>query len=78
MKKIANKILLSGALFFIRGYRQIISPHLGTNCRFTPTCSAYAAEAIERYGFSKGLGKSFARLFRCHPLQAGGYDPVSS
>ena len=62
--------------FLIRGYQVTISPFLGGHCRFTPTCSAYAMEAIERYGALKGSWLALKRIGRCHPLCDGGYDPV--
>ena len=69
-------MLKSLALLLIRGYQLMISPMLGSNCRFSPTCSAYAAQAIERFGFFKGVYLTAARLLRCHPFNPGGYDPV--
>lgn len=60
----------------VRGYRLAISPWLRPRCRFLPTCSAYAVEAFEHYGAAKGLWLTVRRLLRCHPLHAGGYDPV--
>jgi putative membrane protein insertion efficiency factor len=60
----------------IRGYRVAISPLLGPSCRFYPSCSAYALEAIERHGALRGLCLAIARLARCHPWHLGGYDPV--
>lgn len=60
----------------IGGYRRWISPALPPACRFTPTCSAYAAEAIERYGAAKGTWLAVRRLLRCHPFGGSGYDPV--
>jgi len=60
----------------IRGYRLAISPLLGTNCRFTPSCSAYAIEAIERHGAVRGAWLAARRLARCHPWGGAGYDPV--
>ncbi|MFN2635493.1 MAG: membrane protein insertion efficiency factor YidD [Gemmatimonadaceae bacterium] len=60
----------------IRAYQVGISPLLGANCRYYPTCSAYALEAFERYGVLKGFKLTLTRLLRCHPLQSGGYDPV--
>lgn len=63
-------------LFFVRFYRKFFSPLKAPSCRFTPTCSQYAIEAIERYGAAKGLWLSIKRLSRCHPFHPGGYDPV--
>ena len=72
-----NKIFISFARFLIRGYQLGISPFLGRQCRFFPSCSQYASEAVEHYGIGRGIFKALARLLRCHPLSAGGYDPVS-
>jgi hypothetical protein len=63
-------------LAILRFYQQWISPLLGPACRFEPTCSRYAAEAIQRYGFLRGTGKACVRLLKCHPLHPGGEDPV--
>ena len=60
----------------IRLYQIFISPFLGGNCRFTPTCSQYAMEAIEIHGAFKGCWLAVCRLGRCHPFHPGGYDPV--
>ncbi|MFH2123858.1 MAG: membrane protein insertion efficiency factor YidD [Pseudomonadota bacterium] len=60
----------------IKGYRYIISPLLPPACRFTPTCSTYAIEAIERYGAWRGAYLAARRILRCHPFCRGGYDPV--
>ena len=60
----------------LRVYRYALSPFLGNNCRFYPSCSSYAEEAISRYGVFKGLGLSVRRLSRCHPWHEGGFDPV--
>ena len=57
-------------------YKLAVSPWLPPACRFTPTCSEYASEAIERYGLLGGLFRATARLLRCHPLQHGGFDPL--
>ncbi len=64
------------ALKLVRGYKLVISPWLPTACRFTPTCSEYAQEAIEQYGFIRGVVRAGARVLRCHPLHRGGFDPV--
>lgn len=60
----------------VRAYRWFISPLLGPNCRFQPTCSAYAEEALRRHGLWRGLWLAVRRLARCHPWHAGGWDPV--
>ena len=61
---------------FIRAYQLIISPYLGNNCRFYPTCSNYAMEAIERFGVIKGLKMSILRLLICNPWGGSGIDMV--
>ena len=58
-------------------YKMIVSPWLPPACRFTPTCSEYAAEAFQEYGIARGLVRSIARLLRCHPLHPGGFDPLT-
>ncbi len=63
-------------LFCIRFYRKNISPNKPPCCRFIPTCSEYAIEAFEKYGFFKALGLTLWRLLRCNPLGKSGYDPV--
>jgi putative membrane protein insertion efficiency factor len=60
----------------IKGYQRFLSPLLGSNCRFTPSCSAYATEAISRFGVIKGGWLASKRILRCHPLNDGGDDPV--
>ena len=65
--------MLSG---LIKVYRYAISPLLGPNCRFAPSCSAYALEAIERHGPWAGAWLAFRRIGRCHPWHPGGHDPV--
>lgn len=64
------------ALAMIRFYRKFISPALPPSCRFTPSCSLYTYEAIEKYGFLQGGWMGFRRILRCHPWNPGGYDPV--
>lgn len=60
----------------IGAYQKMVSPGLGRNCRFSPTCSAYAREAIGRHGLVRGGGLALRRIGRCHPLGSSGYDPV--
>ena len=63
-------------LALLRFYQSAISPMLGRNCRYHPTCSAYAVEAVERHGALKGGWLALKRVGRCHPFKPGGYDPV--
>ena len=63
-------------LALIETYRIVLAPFVGGFCRFTPSCSVYAREAIERYGLARGTRLGFRRLLRCHPFGGGGYDPV--
>ena len=65
------------ALLTIRAYQRLISPAFRGHCRFTPSCSEYAYEAIERHGW-KGVRLAARRLLRCHPLGGSGYDPVET
>jgi len=67
---------VQGTIGIIRGYQLMVSPLLGSVCRFYPSCSQYAIEAFHRYGLIKGCWLAFNRLLRCHPWNAGGYDPV--
>jgi len=60
----------------IRAYQRALSPLLGPRCRFHPSCSHYAIEAIERFGAAQGTLLALKRIVRCHPLSAGGFDPV--
>ena len=60
----------------VRAYRLLLSPWLGSACRFEPTCSVYALTALERHGAARGSYLTVARLLRCHPWCAGGHDPV--
>lgn len=64
-------------IFLIRVYQLLISPLLPPSCRFTPTCSDYTMQAIEKYGALRGIYLGARRLLRCHPFHPGGYDPVS-
>jgi putative membrane protein insertion efficiency factor len=67
------KILL---IWLIKGYRLFISPLFPPTCRFQPTCSLYAIQAIERFGVFRGSWMAIMRILRCHPFHPGGYDPV--
>ena len=60
----------------LRFYKAALSPYLPRACRYEPTCSAYAREAIERYGLRRGAGRALARLARCPPIRPGGFDPL--
>lgn len=60
----------------VRGYRLVLSPWLGNACRFEPTCSAYALDALTQHGATAGTALAIGRIARCHPWCAGGYDPV--
>ncbi len=64
------------ALALIRFYQRFISPMLGSNCRYYPTCSQYTYEAIAKYGFWKGGRMGAKRILSCHPWSKGGFDPV--
>jgi len=63
-------------LLAIRAYQYALRPLLGANCRFYPSCSEYAREAVERHGAGRGSWLAMRRLARCHPYHPGGYDPV--
>lgn len=63
-------------ILLVRGYRLLLSPWLGSSCRFEPTCSVYALEALQRHGAAAGAYLATARIARCHPWCQGGIDPV--
>ena len=63
-------------LALIRGYQYLLRPLLGANCRFFPSCSDYAREAVEKHGALRGSWLALRRILRCHPYHPGGYDPV--
>ena len=67
-----KKIILA----LIKFYQAAISPHLGKNCKYIPTCAQYGLEAIERFGVCKGMLLTIWRILRCNPFSKGGYDPV--
>jgi putative membrane protein insertion efficiency factor len=63
-------------LLLIKFYQKAFSPHFSAGCRYYPTCSAYAYEAVQKYGVIRGLFLASKRILRCHPFHPGGYDPV--
>ena len=65
-------------LILVSGYRRLVSPWMPPACRFTPSCSEYAEEAIERHGALRGCAMAARRLLRCHPWGGSGYDPVKA
>jgi putative membrane protein insertion efficiency factor len=71
-----GKLIQHLLLALIQVYRYALSPFLGQRCRFHPSCSAYAAEALTRYGPARGLWLAIKRVLRCHPFHPGGHDPV--
>lgn len=68
-------MLRSFLLWLLRAYRLVLSPWMGGQCRFEPSCSRYATACVERFGAAKGSWLTLHRLARCHPFCAGGYDP---
>ncbi|MBW2574689.1 MAG: membrane protein insertion efficiency factor YidD [Deltaproteobacteria bacterium] len=71
-----NRIFRIIPLFLIRAYQLILSPVLAPSCRFYPTCSEYAYQAISRYGLLKGFSLALKRILKCHPFNPGGIDSV--
>jgi putative membrane protein insertion efficiency factor len=71
-----KRVLRQFFLHLIRIYQRALSPLIGNNCRFHPTCSQYTYEAVERYGAAQGVWMGLRRLSHCHPWHPGGYDPV--
>ena len=69
-------ILTKTLIQIIKGYKFLISPLLGNNCRYFPNCSDYSIEALRTYGFFKGLFMTIKRVLSCHPFKEGGIDPV--
>lgn len=72
-----SQLVQSAGVFAIRAYKQIVSPWLPPACRFTPTCSKFALDAVERYGLLRGSWLALRRLLRCHPFHDGGFDPLT-
>ena len=71
-----NKIIIFPFIVLIKFYQSLISPLLGSNCRFQPTCSEYCKHSLEEWGLFKGLQLSIKRILKCHPWGEKGYDPV--
>ena len=71
-----NKVITFPLIILIRGYQLIVSPILGSNCRFMPTCSEYAMESFKSYGLIKGFFLTIKRIGKCHPWGSHGYDPI--
>lgn len=74
--KVFRKITIFPLVLLIRFYQYAISPYMGSNCRFTPTCSHYMLEALQIHGLIKGLYLGSKRILRCHPWGGSGHDPV--
>jgi len=72
----ADDLLSRTMISVVKAYRYFLSPFFGQHCRFHPSCSAYAIEAVERHGVVRGGWLTVRRLARCHPLNDGGFDPV--
>jgi len=71
-----RKILTAPVILLIQAYRYLLSPLIGSHCRYTPSCSQYALDAVQAHGVVKGLWLTVKRVGSCHPWHAGGYDPV--
>ena len=71
-----NKIITLPIIILIRAYQLILSPLLGNNCRFMPTCSEYAMESLKSFGLIKGFVLTLKRIGKCHPWGSHGYDPI--
>ena len=71
-----GRVVRAGLVLAVRGYQVAISPLLPPSCRYYPTCSQYAVEALERHGAWRGSWLALRRILRCHPFRPGGYDPV--
>ena len=71
-----NKIIALPLILIIKTYQIFISPMIGQNCRYLPTCSEYTVECLKKFGIIKGIYLSFKRISKCHPWGSHGYDPV--
>lgn len=75
-RPVASSWIQRGLIMLLKGYRLLLSPWLGSQCRFEPTCSRYAIEALELHGAGRGSYLAARRVLRCHPWCHGGFDPV--
>jgi len=73
---VIERALTTVLMIVIRVYKVVLSPVLPPSCRFTPTCSTYALEALRRHGLRRGVVLAVRRILKCHPLGGGGFDPV--
>ena len=73
-----SKLFILPFIFLIRFYQLVISPIIGSNCRYLPTCSEYSIESFKSFGLIKGLYLTIKRIGKCHPLGGHGYDPIPS
>ena len=71
-----KNIIINFVIFFIKIYQFLISPLIGSNCRYLPTCSEYAIQALKEHGFFKGIFFSINRIRKCHPFGGNGFDPI--
>ena len=69
-------MIRAALIALVKGYRLLISPMLGSSCRFYPSCSTYSLEALQKHGAARGSWLAIRRIGRCHPFRPGGYDPV--
>ncbi|MEN9883339.1 MAG: hypothetical protein RLZZ420_556 [Bacteroidota bacterium] len=76
LKTICKKIAILPFVLLIRFYKVVVSPWMGPKCRYTPTCSQYALDALNKYGLFVGLWKTLKRISNCHPWGGSGYDPA--
>jgi uncharacterized protein len=78
VQQLSIQMVNKSVLALLRAYKWLLSPMLPASCRYVPTCSEYAMEAVERYGALRGGGMAMLRILRCHPFVRGGYDPVTA
>ena len=71
-----NRIIIFPIILFIKFYQLFLSPIIGQNCRYLPTCSEYTLECLKQFGLIKGIFLSFKRISKCHPWGDHGYDPI--